>query len=146
MMMRGWYQQWMKDNQISVLIVVTSPGNKPLNCKFSCTIEVFFLMIFFRKRGRAEHEAESRVSEESTEVPSDGSKPILPGLLEVDEGLWDHIQHVQTVIKLLPSARDQVEELAKYDPLAHLYSNFISLQICCWPSWGTSGKKWVYLL
>ena len=40
-------------------------------------------------------------------------KPSLPGLLEVDTGLWTHITHTQTSILPMDSPTQQVEQLAK---------------------------------
>lgn len=65
-----------------------------------------------RKRRAAERELESRVSQEEV-LASEESKTKLPGLLEMDQALWDHIQHVITTIKPLPSTMQQLQELAK---------------------------------
>lgn len=52
-------------------------------------------------------------------IPQDGNvdpisgKPSLPGLLEVDTGLWAHISHTQSSILPLASPTEQVEQLAK---------------------------------
>ncbi len=68
-----------------------------------------------RKRGKAERESDTRISQEVNEgVNGDESKNKLPGLLEIDTGLWDHIQQVLNTIKPLPSTTQQVQELAKY--------------------------------
>ena len=70
--------------------------------------------LLFSKRGKADRgDNESRLSEES-HLASEDSKPTLIGLLELDQGLWDHIEKVQTTIKPLLSVREQMKELAKY--------------------------------
>ncbi len=77
-------------------------------------IMVLLIMVLLcRKRGRAERETESRLSMDSNEIQSEESKPSLAGLFEVDKRLWEHIQHVQTNVKHLPSTKEQVEQVAK---------------------------------
>lgn len=69
----------------------------------------------YRKRGKTDRESEPRIPQEAAEEISGGdeNKSKLPGLLEVDNGLWDHIQQVINTIKPLPSPFQQVQELAK---------------------------------
>lgn len=70
--------------------------------------------VCFRKR-RAERESESasRISQEEGIVSEETSKAKLPGLLELDQALLDHVQHAITNIKPLPSIKQQLQELAK---------------------------------
>ena len=62
---------------------------------------------------KAERESESRISQDLNEDNNGGSTK-LPGQLEVDQGLWDQIQHTIATIKPLPSTTQQFQDLAKY--------------------------------
>ena len=78
------------------------------NQEVSCSWIPFTNIIGCRKRAKPERESESRISQEINE---DGNK--LPGQLELDHSLWDHIQHAMISIKPLVSTRQQLQELAK---------------------------------
>lgn len=60
-----------------------------------------------------DRETESRVSEESEDQLAAPVTEKLPGLLPPDPALWAHISHVRTLLHPLPSAREQVEQLAR---------------------------------
>ena len=70
---------------------------------------------YFCRKSRPEKEAGSDVS--SQQHTGDGEqipgKSSLPGLLELDSGLWAHITHTQTNILPLPAPHQQVQEIAK---------------------------------
>lgn len=82
----------------------------------------------FRKRTKAERESESRISD-MNEDALEGSKTKLPGQLEVDQGLWEHILYAMTNIKLLPSTTQQLQDLAKYACTPNTLQWLI--QLCC---------------
>lgn len=65
------------------------------------------------RRRKAERESDSRTSQEEAIVSDETMKAKLPGLLELDQGLLVHIQHVVTNIKPHPSITQQLQELAK---------------------------------
>lgn len=66
-----------------------------------------------RRRGKTERESESRISQDNEGIVSDGSKIKLPGQLELDQGLWEHIQQISNTIKPLPSTIQQLQEIAR---------------------------------
>ena len=70
------------------------------------------LVLFVLRRSRPEKEMIEVLPQENA---GDGipSKPSLPGLLEVDTGLWTHIYHTQSNVQPLASPTQQVEQLAK---------------------------------
>ena len=72
---------------------------------------------FFFRKSRPEKEAGSDVSSQQQQATVDGDqipgKASLPGLLEMDTGLWAHITHIQTNILPLPVPQQQVQQIAK---------------------------------
>lgn len=107
------------DNQAPVLAVEVAKGLgcTPPDRRFNQSIfDCMLSTIVHRKRVKADRESESRISlNEDVPNVNDGSRTKLPGQLEMDQGLWDHIQHVLTNIKPLPSTTQQLQELAKYN-------------------------------
>ena len=71
-----------------------------------------YVKLSFPRKGRPEKEAGSDV-QQSGEVEGIPGNASLPGLLEMDTGLWAHITHTQTNILPLPAPQQQVQEIAK---------------------------------
>lgn len=64
-----------------------------------------------KRRSRPEKEAQELAT--TQEVDQISGKPPLPGLLEVDSGLWTHISLTHSNILPLASPIQQVKQLAK---------------------------------
>lgn len=89
--------------------------------------------ILCRRRGKTERESESRISQDNEgPIVSDGSKIKLPGQLEFDQGLWEHIQQISNTIKPLPSTIQQLQEIAKqvYHVKILLLLTILTRQVC----------------
>ena len=68
------------------------------------------MIVFFRKSRPEKDDMNTQQQQAEEQIPG---KASLPGLLELDTGLWNHITHTQTNIMPLPAPQQQVQEIAK---------------------------------